>query len=253
MGETTSITNYILYTINNELADSIKYLGRIHMRQPSIEQYLVANCLSIIDEFNILYKDCENKELKKEADEKFNEMDLTVRVGYPFKQTVHYTAGEGGKARKELKINHDLYVEQKDFKIEIKYLKNWKSSSDTWAASKKWSEFQQDFDWLMDEIDADNQGKVAFVIGWFNCVDSFSQLIQLGKGRGAHPIVNESRRCYFPFLKREKEPTRTTDLKYNYPLAYKELDVIPISDRSKEYHCMFLGNEDDKFHFAIYY
>ena len=46
-----------------------------------------------------------------------------------------------------------LYIGQRDFKIEVKYLKNWISSANTRAASKSWSVFQQDFDWLMDEID----------------------------------------------------------------------------------------------------
>lgn len=47
--------------------------------------------------------------------------------------------------------NHDLYVEQLDF------------------------------DWLMDEIENGKKGKVAFVIGWFNCVDCFPQLFNLEK------------------------------------------------------------------------
>ncbi len=174
------------------------------MKEPSIDQYLVATCLSIIDEFNILYRGYNHNQLKKEADEKFNEMDITVRVGYPFKQTVHYTVGESAKTKKVQKINHDLYVEQRNFKIEIKYLKNWISTSDTRSVSKNWSVFQQDFDWLMDEIDSGNKGKAAFVIGWFNCVESFSQLIQLGQGNGAYPLVNESRLSYFPFLKKVK-------------------------------------------------
>ena len=224
------------------------------MEKPTIDQYLVANCLFTIDEFNILYRGYSKESLKREADEKFNEMDITVRIGYPFKQTVHYTVGESVRVRKEQKINHDLYVEQKDFKIEIKYLKNWRTQSDTWTATKTWSVFQQDFDWLMDEIDLGNKGKVAFVIGWFNCVKSFSQLIQLGQGSGAYPLVNESKLCYFPFLKRNKIPTRTMDLKYNYDaFAYKELTINPISNRNGIYNCMFLGNENDSFHFAIYY
>lgn len=224
------------------------------MRNPTIDQYLVSTWLFIIDELNILYKFHTKENLKKEADEKFNEMDITVRIGYPFKQTAHFTVGESNKSKKEKKINHDLYVEQKDFKIEVKYLKNWRTKSNTWSATKTWSVFQQDFDWLMDEIDAGNKGKVAFVIGWFNCVNSFSQLIQLGKGSGAYPIVNESKLCYFPFLKREKEPTRTIDLEYNYEaFAYKELTVNPINYRIGSYNCIFLGNKEDKFHFAIYY
>ena len=58
---------------------------------PTIDQYLVANCLYMIDEFNMLYKGWNKPELKIEADEKFNEMDITVRLGYPFKQNAHYT------------------------------------------------------------------------------------------------------------------------------------------------------------------
>ena len=224
------------------------------MRTPTVEQYLIGICLSIIDEFNILYRGYSQEELKREADEKFNEMDINVKVGNPFNQTVHYTAGVRVKTKREQKINHDLYIEQRGFKIEIKYLKNWVSSSDTRSASKRWREFQQDFDWLMDEIDANNSGKVAFVIGWFNCVESFSQIIQLGKGRGAYPLVNEDRLCYFPFLKKGKEPTRTKDLEYNYETyAYKSININQIGTRSGEYNCVFLGSKEDCFHFAIYY
>lgn len=223
------------------------------MKKPSIDQYLVANCLFTIDEFNILYRGYDKENLKKEADEKFNEMDITVRIGYPFKQNAHYTVGESSKTKKEQKINHDLFIEPHNFKIEIKYLKNWKSASNTWSATKNWSVFQQDFDWLMDEIDAHGNGKAAFVIGWFNCVDSFSQLIQLGKGGGAYPLVDERKLAYFPFLTREKEPTIAKELKYNYSSAYMERHLNLISTRKGQYNCIFLGNEKDLFHFVIYY
>lgn len=224
------------------------------MQGSGINHYLVANCLNIIDEFNMLYKELDKDKLKDIADEKYNEIDITVRLGYPFKQTAHYTAGESSRKRKEKKIHHDIYVEQNDFKIEVKYLKNWISTSDTRSVSKMWKEFQQDFDWLMDEIDAGNKYKVAFVIGWFNCVKSFSQLVQLGQGRGAYPMANEDRVQYFPFLGRPHVPVRTADLYYNYKeRAYKELSIAPIRARSKEYNCIFLGNESDSFHFAIYY
>ena len=68
----------------------------------------------------------------------------------------------------------------------------------------------------MDEIDSDKAGKVAFVIGWFNCVDSFSQLIQFGIGNGAYPLADERKRRYFPFLEANKVPVYTKDLKYCY-------------------------------------
>lgn len=35
------------------------------MGNPSIDQYLVANCLYIIDEFNILYGEWDKQKLKK--------------------------------------------------------------------------------------------------------------------------------------------------------------------------------------------
>ncbi|WP_373215703.1 hypothetical protein [Ruminococcus sp. 5_1_39BFAA] len=152
-----------------------------------------------------MYRGYDFERLKKEADEKFNEMDITVRLGYPFKQNVHYTAGESSRVKKAQKINHDLYTEQRDFKIEVKYLKNWISSAKTRAVSKNWSAFQQDFDWLLDEIDTKGNGRDAFVIGWFNCVESISQLIQLGKGSGAYPLVDDRKFVYFPFLIKKKD------------------------------------------------
>ena len=222
---------------------------------PTIEQYLVANCLYTIDEFNILYRGWNKSELKIEADEKFNEMDITVRLGYPFKQNAHYTAGESSRIKKAKKINHDLYIRQRDFRIEVKYLKNWISSANTRAASKNWSVFQQDFDWLMDEIDGGKSGKVAFIIGWFNCVDSFSKLIQLGTGNGAYPLADERKLSYFPFLiKKDKNASKQTkNLTYDYVNAYTEIPVRTSFERKGKYKCMFIGEQDDKFHFALYY
>lgn len=220
--------------------------------EPALDQYLLSTCLFIIDELNISYQNIDRAHLKEIADKNFNEMDITIRVGYPFKQMVHYTVGEGSKSKSQ-KLNHDLYVASKDFKIEIKYLKNWKGTSGKYSASKTWKEYQYDFDWVFDEIDSGNKGKVAFVLGWFNCVNSFSQIIQLGTGSGGRPLVNESRICYFPFLYRPHIPTYTADLEYNYGAAYQKLFISPIGHKKEEYNCMFLGNEKDCFHFAIYY
>lgn len=223
------------------------------MLQPTIDQYLIADCLFIIDEFNILYKGYDLKHLKQVADEKFNEMDITIRIGYPFKQTAHYTAGDNKKKKDAQKINHDIYIEQLDFKIEVKYLKNWISTSNTRSVSKNWGEFQKDFDWLMDEIDSKGRGKTAFIIGWFNCVESFSSLIQLGKGDGAYPKADARKISYFPFLKKDKEPIKAKELQYNYEKAYRVLPLDLITTRNIEYNCIFLGSPDDCFHFAIYY
>lgn len=250
----------INYFNGKNFSDSIKFViqeseRRFNMKEPSINQYLVANCLYIIDELNILYESYDGEKLKKEADEKFNEMDITVRLGYPFRNTVHYATRKNGGSEKVQKINHDLYVEQQNFQIEVKYLKNWVSSSNTRAATKNWSAFQQDFNWLMDEIDDGKSGKVAFVIGWFNCVDSISRLIQLGKGNGAYPLVDDRKIAYFPFLMKKDDdaPMQTRNLTYSYVKAYSEMLITPSTARNGEYKCMFIGKERDKFHFAIYY
>ena len=47
-------------------------------------------------------------------------MDIIVRLGYPFKQNAHYTVGESNRVKKLQKVNHDLYISQRDFKIEVK-------------------------------------------------------------------------------------------------------------------------------------
>ena len=173
--------------------------------EPRIDQYLLSTCLFIIDDLNTSYQNYSKKDLKEIADTKFNEMDPIVRIGYPFKQMVQYTVGEGYKGVSK-KVNHDLYIETKKFKVEVKYLKNWKGTSGKYSASKTWREYQDDFDWLLSEMDNGNKGKVAFILGWFNCVSSLSKIVQLGIGRGGHPLVNESRLCYFPFLYRPRIP-----------------------------------------------
>lgn len=210
------------------------------MKKPTISQYLISTCLFIIDELNEQYAGLSKEELKHIADIKFNEMDITVRLGYPFRQMVHYTVGDGNK--KSSKINHDLYIESKDFKIEIKYLKNWKTNAGTSTNKKNWIEYQKDFDWLMEEIEIGYKHKRAFVIGWFNCVDSIAQLIQLGEGKGSKPLINEEKVAYFPFLKKLKAPTHTADLAYIYDSAYKELSLNLIGEYTPDCNCIFLGN-----------
>ena len=226
--------------------------GFLDLDKLTLTQKMLIGIYLIVFEYwsglSMLYKGWDKPELKIEADEKFNEMDITVRLGYPFKQNAHYTVGESGRIKKAQKINHDLYIGQRDFKIEVKYLKNWVSSANTRAASKSWSVFQQDFDWLMDEIDNGKNGKVAFVIGWFNCVDSFSQLSQLGTGNGAYPLADERKLAYFPFLikKDENAPKQTKNLAYDYENAYIESPVRISSKRKGKYRCMFIGEKDDK-------
>ena len=92
----------------------------------------------------------------------------------------------------------------------------------------------------MDEIDSDKAGKVAYVIGWFNCVDLFSQLIQSGTGTGTYPLADERKKRYFPFLEANKVPVYTKDLKYFLKRAYMELQLDLISFKYNGiYRCMF--------------
>lgn len=222
---------------------------------PTITEYLIATCSLIIDEFNEMYAHMPDEELQTIANTKFNEMDLVVRIGYPFRTLVHYTTGESTSGKSSAKLNHDLVISQKDYIIEVKYLKNWGSSAGNTTASKSWEEYQRDFDWLFSEIDKGNKNKRAFIIGWFNCMDSISRCIQLGQGprSGPKPLVNEERLAYFPFLKRMRVPTYTTDLQNDYQAAYDEQRVNLVGRHGTDYKCLFIGSKEDKFHFAIYF
>ena len=62
-----------MYYCSHEILNS-RRLQKHKMYMPTVDQYLVADCLFIIDEFNILYRGYKQDELKKEADERFNEM-----------------------------------------------------------------------------------------------------------------------------------------------------------------------------------
>lgn len=232
----------------------LRMVNKVMSIYPTIDQYLLSPCLVIIDEFNEKYQNISKKQLKQIADEKYNEMDICVRVGYPFKQMVHYTKGDLKKHLKT-KINHDLFIELNDFRTELKFLKNWICSSGTRSASKNWKEIKADFDWTTTEIKNGNKGRIAFIIAWFNCVDYFSQLIQLGDGntKGCKPIASEEKICYFPFLRKKTSPTYTIDLAYRYDLAYKPLQVNLIGEDNIDLNCIFLGKETDVFHFAIYF
>lgn len=81
-----------------------------------------------------------------------------VRIGYPFRNMIHYTVGDGGNKKRDSKINHDLYIESKDFKIEVKYIRNWSINGlDKHKSNKiQWAEIQKDFAWLEGEIEKGN-------------------------------------------------------------------------------------------------
>ncbi|QFF98827.1 hypothetical protein PB01_08265 [Psychrobacillus glaciei] len=210
-----------------------------------IDKYLVSNCLFIIDDFNERYKNVSNEELKIISNTEYSEADMVVRLGYPFRQMA--TFNMQGKSKE---AGNDIVVKSKDFKIEVKLLRNYKSSTGV-ANSSVWSEIERDFSWLSEEIERGFKGKRAFVVGWFNVVERFSQIVQLGKGRGSTPDIDHRRMGFFPFLYNISEKTK--DIKYKYISAYEELEVNSLYLNSGSVKCMFFGAPTDVFHIAVFW
>lgn len=164
------------------------------MEVKMIDKYLISNCLFIIDEFNEKFEGLSREELKEFADLDFCEADLVVRLGYPFRQLASFNMQ--GNSR-------DIVVKKKDFVIEVKYLRNFESNSanGTKRRSNKltWEEaFQKDFNWLCNEIVEGKKGHRTFILGWFNAANRFSEIMQLGQGKGAHPKLNKGKRTIIP-------------------------------------------------------
>lgn len=219
-----------------------------------IEKYFISNCLFLIDEFNDRYANLTKEELKVISDTEYTEADIVVRLGYPFKHMATFnmqgTSKESGS---------DILVKSKDFRIEVKLPRNYKSGNKnkTSCSSSNWNEMQKDFEWLFSEIKQGKKGQRAFIIGWFNAVDRFSQIVQLGKSRGKYPEINQDRFQYFPFLnvKTEMPETiyKTKDIIYQWTDAYKELTVRIPGYVDESVNCMFFGKPTDKFLIAMYY
>lgn len=224
------------------------------MPHPPISQYLISTCLLIVDGFNAEYESVSKLDLKSIADVDYNEMDLTARIARPFGNNARFSVSDPPNSHKQkCKSCHDIFVVKKDFKIEVKYLKNWNNAARSQRSnSMNWEPFENDFNWLMDEIDAGNKNKRAFVIGWFNCAEYFTSLIKLGEEPGYNPPLNQARASLFPFIVKKRYPTNIHDIEYKYIDAYKELTVTPIGNRKGSYSCIFVGQATDVFHFAIY-
>lgn len=218
----------------------------------TIDRYFIIICQIIIDEYNTTYRNFTAEQLKEQADDLTSEMDLTARMGNPFRQLAHFTVADR-KDDVDPKANHDIDVTATNyrFKVEVKFLKNLRSKSGTYSNSKNWNEYQKDFNWLRSEIEAGNKGQRAFIIGWFNSLDYFARSMQLGTKAGPKPELNIERLKYFPFLKDVVGDNFCCDYKYDYGKAYKQHTVCSVGE--VDYNCIFLGTPDDKFHFALYY
>lgn len=210
-----------------------------------IDKYLISNCLFIIDEFNDRYKGVSKEELKVIADTEFNEADLVVRLGYPFRTQANFNMNG---------CERDIEVKSKGFAMEVKYLRNFKSSFNTSTNKLRWKEaFEKDYTWLCNEFINEKKGKRAFILGWFNAYNRFSEIMQMGEGHGYIPKVNKERIDLFPFLNYDPKDGTTKSITYMYKEAFKPRQIRIIGYPDAYVDCMFLGTETDKFHFAMYY
>lgn len=227
-----------------------------------INNYLISNCLLVIDEFNEIYKKfiIENEGLKEEekrklseelsiiADTEYNEADIVVKLGNQFRNMAHFNM--------QSKSN-DIVLKSKDFIVEVKYLCRYKSRSknqnlNSMANKMTWKEaFVKDWSWLCDEIKGGNKGKRAFLISWFNCYKTFGNIMQLGEGTGKNPLINKDRLKYFPFL--NYNGNNINNLFYQYSSAYKPLSITVDGYDKESAECMFFGKKDDILHFAMYW
>ena len=220
-----------------------------------IQNYLISNCLLIIEELNQRFERYQKDEILKFANIEFNESDLVFLMAYPFRNLMKVSMQ--GK-------NEDIIIKKLDFIIEIKYLYATKNSTGQYTNKRAFKEvFEKDFSWLVNEVNCGNKGKRAFVIGWFNVFDNFSNIMQLGINSGQNPKINLEKMNYFPFLSIPNKDCTVNDVNYRYQSdatesvysneAYSPY-TIPLPDLKRDkINCIFLGKKIDKFHFALYY
>ena len=218
----------------------------------SIEKYLLYACLFMIDDFNDKYKQItvRTPTLEDVADT-FSEADLVFRLGAPFGNGARFSTQT---ARGKNKGFNDIVIKSKEFGVEVKFLKRYKSNKGKTSSNKiTWKQIREDFDWLQGKIQDRCKGNFAFVIGWFNSTDRFSQQIQLGGGKGALQEISREKEYYFPFLNYDVLSRSTLSVTYDYGKAFETLDLPIATTNGIAINCMFIGQPEDKFHFAIYY
>jgi hypothetical protein len=218
-----------------------------------IDKYLLSTCLFVIDDLCEEYSgiSAQSPELEEIA-ENYSEADLVFRIGYPFGHRARFSM-QTAKGKKN--DSNDIEVKSKNFKIEVKFLKRYKSNKGNTSSNKiVWKQIQGDFNWLRQKIENGYKGECAFIIGWFNSTDRFSQQIQLGtKSGNSYQVISHEKECYFPFLGYDEQTRSTKSVFYEYKKALEPIE-LPISLATTEKMCcIFLGQPEDKFHMAIYY
>lgn len=222
-------------------------------QEKPIQEYTELICSLLIDQFNVKYEHYSECDFKKEANERYVERDWVYKIGEHFNELAYYEVQDSEKTSS----HHDICVPSKDFIIEVKYLRNWNSTSKTRSVSKNFYAYEKDLQWLEKEILSGRKNKSAFILIWFNCIDYFGQVMQLGTSHGVRNPVNLERLVYFPFLMScnpNNSTILTKDLSYNYERAFPcQLDLNIIGKGNVNMNCLFLGNASDRLHIAIYY
>ncbi|MDA3731426.1 hypothetical protein PBV87_08045 [Niameybacter massiliensis] len=219
----------------------------INTKDSEIYLYTVSNLLMIIEEFNQIYRNVEYDELREIANYRFKELDLSVRISYPFRNMASFDC----KTEKNREV--DIVVRDKGLEIEVKYLRNYNSKAGTSNSANWKNTFEKDYSWICNKIKSGEKGKSAFIIGWFNAYERFSQIVQLGTGKSSRPLINKERMKIFPFVNVQENGTRVDEVFYMYNKAYQPLNINIDGCDSSCVDCVFLGKPEDKFHFAIYY
>ena len=206
-----------------------------------IDKYLVSTSLFFIDEINERYASVTNEKLKEIANN-YTETNFLLSLGSPFKSMANFSI-KG--------VNISVKTDYRDFEIQVKYLKNYESENGNSSNKSNWNALQKDFDWLKEQIIKGNKNNRAIVIGWFTGNKRFSQLVQLGKGAGRYPDIDEAKLKYFPFLNPSGD--KVADISYQYSDAYSTQSIHIPNHKDNNINCMFLGGKDDKFNFAVYW
>ena len=222
-------------------------------KEKPVNEYLDLICSLLIDQFNVRYEHYTKDDFKKEANNRYVERDWVYKIGGYFKDLAYYEVRDMEQGRS----HHDICIPSKDFIIELKYLRNWNSTSNSPNASRRWTPYEKDFEWLENELVKGKKGRRAFLLIWCNCLEYFGQVMQLGTGPGMRNPVNKNRLVYFPFLMNNKtkaDEILTRDLVYNYGKKFPcQLDLNTIGKGNIDMDCLFLGNENDRLHIAIYF
>lgn len=209
----------------------------------TIVNYFDSTCRIIIDEFNFIFKSMSDEEKREYANEKFCEADLAFRLGTPFRNLARFTV-QGSKAK-------DIVIDHKDFQVEVKYWRNYVAGNSrgkaTWANS-----FENDINWLNEEIAAGRKGKRALIVGWCT-VFPWNMLLQLGqsnnyKSTGSKPKVNKDKIHMLPFLTCKDDYAKSVITSYNM----KESN-FRLFQREDVIDWRLIGEQTDEFNMVIFW